>query len=79
MTRAQFVWRDWPEPTTTCATKPAWSACKVYKTLPARRVWDVIMASTYDFAEPGFVLIDKVNEMNNNWFVRDHPCDQSLR
>ena len=29
------------------------------KTLPARHVWDVIMASTYDFAEPGFVLIDQ--------------------
>ena len=26
------------------------------------------MASTYDFAEPGFVLVDRVNEMNNNWF-----------
>jgi len=24
------------------------------------------MSSTYDFAEPGFVLIDRVNEMNNN-------------
>ena len=31
------------------------------------------MASTYDFAEPGFILIDKVNEMNNNWF------DESIR
>ena len=33
--------------------------CKVYKTLPAKRMWDVIMSSTYDFAEPGFVLIDR--------------------
>ena len=38
--------------------------------LPAQRLWDVIMASTYDFAEPGFVLIDRVNEMNNNWWCR---------
>ncbi len=34
-------------------------ACKIYKTLPARRMWDVIMTSTYDFAEPGFILIDR--------------------
>jgi hypothetical protein len=34
-------------------------ACRIYRTLPARRMWDVIMSSTYDFAEPGFVLIDR--------------------
>jgi ribonucleoside-diphosphate reductase alpha chain len=55
-------------------------ACKVYKTLPARRMWDVIMSSTYDFAEPGFVLIDRVNEMNNNWFCENiratNPCGE---
>ena len=54
-------------------------ACKIYKTLPARRVWDLIMSSTYDFAEPGFILIDRVNEMNNNWWMREHPRHQSLR
>ena len=55
-------------------------ACRVYRTLPARRMWDVIMSSTYDFAEPGFVLIDRVNEMNNNWWCEDiratNPCGE---
>ncbi len=54
--------------------------CKVYKTLPAKRMWDVIMSSTYDFAEPGFVLIDRVNEMNNNWWCETiratNPCGE---
>ena len=75
---AQFVWRDWPEAGNYVCNAEGLVACKVYKTLPARRVWDIIMTSTYDFAEPGFVLIDKVNEMNNNWFCENiratNPC-----
>lgn len=77
---SQFVWREWPEPKTYYRNERGEVACKIYKTLPARRVWDLIMASTYDFAEPGFVLIDKVNEMNNNWFVENiratNPCGE---
>ena len=76
----QFVWREWPEAGNYVQNEQGLVACKVYKTLPARRVWDVIMASTYDFAEPGFVLIDKVNEMNNNWFCENiratNPCGE---
>ncbi len=77
---SQFVWREWPEPGNYVTDKRGLVACKIYKTLPARRVWDLIMASTYDFAEPGFVLIDKVNEMNNNWFDENiratNPCGE---
>ena len=54
--------------------------CRIYKTLPARRMWDSIMTSTYDFAEPGFILIDRVNEMNNNWWCENiratNPCGE---
>ena len=78
--KSQFVWREWPEPGNYAGDENGLVACKIYKTIPARRVWDIIMASTYDFAEPGFVLIDKVNEMNNNWFVENiratNPCGE---
>jgi ribonucleoside-diphosphate reductase alpha chain len=76
----QFVWREWPEAGNYVSNGDGLVACKIYKTMPAHRVWDLIMASTYDFAEPGFVLIDKVNEMNNNWFCENiratNPCGE---
>jgi len=55
-------------------------ACRIERTIKARRLWDLIMSSTYDFAEPGFVLIDRVNQMNNNWFCEEiratNPCGE---
>jgi ribonucleoside-diphosphate reductase alpha chain len=78
--QSKFVWREWPYTDGYVANDEGLVACKVYKTLPARRVWDLIMSSTYDFAEPGFILIDKVNEMNNNWWVEKiratNPCGE---
>jgi ribonucleoside-diphosphate reductase alpha chain len=77
---AKYVWREWPHTDGYVASEEGLVACKIFKTLPARRVWDVIMSSTYDFAEPGFILIDRVNEMNNNWWVENiratNPCGE---
>ncbi len=76
----QVVWRDWPYKNNYIENGTGKVACRIYKTIRARRLWDVIMASTYDFAEPGFILIDKVNEMNNNWFCENvratNPCGE---
>jgi ribonucleoside-diphosphate reductase alpha chain len=74
------VWREWPVNGDYIVNDEGFVACRVYRRLPARRMWDVIMSSTYDFAEPGFVLIDRVNEQNNNWWCENiratNPCGE---
>ncbi|MBT6273877.1 MAG: adenosylcobalamin-dependent ribonucleoside-diphosphate reductase, partial [Chromatiales bacterium] len=76
----QVLWRDWPVTKDYITDSAGRVACKVYRSVPARRMWDAIMSSTYDFAEPGFILIDAINEMNNNWFCENvratNPCGE---
>lgn len=76
----QITWRDWPTTEGLIVNDIGQVACKVYRKMRASRLWDVIMASTYDYAEPGFILIDRANEMNNNWFCENiratNPCGE---
>lgn len=76
----QVVWRDWPQHASYIVRDDGLVACKVYGHIKARHLWDMIMVSTYDYAEPGFILIDRVNEMNNNWWCENiratNPCGE---
>jgi ribonucleoside-diphosphate reductase alpha chain len=77
---AKVVWREWPTHENYVEREDGLVACKIYGHIRARHLWDMIMVSTYDFAEPGFILIDKVNEMNNNWWCEHiratNPCGE---
>ena len=77
----QVVWRDWPAHDDAYIVRDdGMVACRVYGHIKARHLWDMIMVSTYDYAEPGFILIDRVNEMNNNWWCENiratNPCGE---
>ena len=77
----QVVWRRFPAKASDYVlNEEGLTACKIYKTIRAEHLWNAIMSSTYDFAEPGFILIDEVNDKNNNWFDENiratNPCGE---
>jgi len=76
----QFLYRSFPVTEGYVTNDTGEVACRIYRTIPAKVIWDTIMSSTYDYAEPGFILIDKVNQMNNNWFCEEiratNPCGE---
>ncbi|MAE04073.1 MAG: ribonucleoside-diphosphate reductase, adenosylcobalamin-dependent [Porticoccaceae bacterium] len=75
-----IVWKPFPTTENYISNDEGLVACRIYETIRAQKLWNAIMSSTYDYAEPGFILIDQVNKNNNNWFCEDiratNPCGE---
>ncbi|RLQ23299.1 adenosylcobalamin-dependent ribonucleoside-diphosphate reductase [Seongchinamella sediminis] len=76
----EIIWRPFPVTEGYVSDDQGQVACRVYQRIRALKLWNAIMSSTYDYAEPGFILIDEVNEKNNNWFCENvratNPCGE---
>jgi len=55
-------------------------AGRSYRTINPRGLWDTLMRSTWDWAEPGVIFVDRINALNNLWYCENicttNPCGE---
>lgn len=79
--KVEIVWRRWPlHEQRYTVNERGETACRVYRYIRAADLWNLIMRSTYEYSDPGFILIDQCNRMNPLWFCEQiratNPCGE---
>ena len=60
--------------------EPVPVSCRIIRRVGARDLWERILRASYDYAEPGVLFIDRVNNLNNLWYrerlTATNPCGE---